>query len=122
MRVVECVRWRSHEELSLEGPAVALETCPRCSTVYPLDANYCSQCGLVRSTPSGGYHHPEKLLPGPPLRHHAELAAPIGPPSQTLRPKAEVCELPSTMRSATKAATRKPCPPGTVGPLGPVCG
>eukprot|EP00931_Biecheleriopsis_adriatica_P013037 TRINITY_DN114349_c0_g1_i1.p1 TRINITY_DN114349_c0_g1~~TRINITY_DN114349_c0_g1_i1.p1 ORF type:complete len:347 (+),score=73.60 TRINITY_DN114349_c0_g1_i1:29-1042(+) len=51
------------------------EACQRCGNIYMADANFCRQCGLMRQRPQDGgrYCHPEKLLPGPPLRHEAQL-------------------------------------------------
>lgn len=57
--------------LAAEAPALPRpsERCQRCGSLFPSDANFCARCGLARSTEGQSYQHPEKLLPGPPLRH-----------------------------------------------------
>lgn len=86
--------------LGAEAPVLPRpsERCQRCGSLFPSDANFCARCGLARSTEGQSYQHPEKLLPGPPLRHErtspglstsppeADLGGPGAPPvpSQTM--------------------------------------
>lgn len=63
-------------EAPLESPS---ERCQRCGSVFPFEANFCPRCGLARSTSGQSYQHPEKLLPGPPLRHENGNGLPLNP-------------------------------------------
>jgi TM2 domain-containing membrane protein YozV len=42
------------------------KACPRCATPALLDANSCSKCGHVFSTPFGGPGNQTQMYPGPP--------------------------------------------------------
>ena len=50
--------------LGAEAPVLPRpsERCQRCGSLFPSDANFCSRCGLARSTEGQSYQHPEKLL------------------------------------------------------------
>ncbi|CAK9069854.1 unnamed protein product [Durusdinium trenchii] len=117
--------------------------CGRCGSTLAAENNFCGRCGLARST-DRGYQHPEKLLPGPPLRHDASQPGPmikpalgpssgrpgppgsLGPPPGTVRPGG-VCPGPGgpllgppkgTIKSSCRPMNRKHCAPA----MGPVCG
>ncbi|CAJ1331810.1 unnamed protein product [Effrenium voratum] len=89
-------------------------SCHRCDAVLSPDANFCGRCGLARST-GRGYQHPEKLLPGPPLRHDPmEPAREDRPQPQPPQPQPIPLPVPEPQSFASQMMSWfRPAPPAS---------
>eukprot|EP00439_Symbiodinium_sp_Y106_P035648 s365_g4.t1 len=87
-------------------------TCARCGNPISPSNHFCSFCGIPLDR-GPGYQHPEKLLPGPPLRHEGPSQVPaalqdIGPGAPSTIPPEPAPSFAGQMLSWFRPANPQP--------------